>query len=219
MISDVVVIAIVYREPDYATTHKCLQQLEKDGIKVIYVERSPEGIGSLAEAINRPFKDGTLAKQYEFAFIVTNIIFDPLDFNSMLWCMRESRFAAISPTFHSDHKHVRPTGKEKGLREVPFVEFTCLMVRTDVMTDILLDERMPYWGHDLDFGHRARKAGHKIGVLEGVYIVHEYIRNNDRRHELTQKRWLRRRATNEQTRSRLIEKYGIQWEKTLLYRP
>ena len=51
--NNITIVSIVYHEPEWIETKKCI---EACGVPVVYVERSPPGVGSLAEAINRGFK-------------------------------------------------------------------------------------------------------------------------------------------------------------------
>jgi len=91
------------------------------------------------------------------------------------------------------------------------------MVRSNVFYDYPLDEKMPYWGHDLDWGYRVRKAKHKLGCLCDEIIGHTYIRHFEN-HPITKKRKSLRNKTNADTTKALIEKHGKNWRRKLKWK-
>jgi len=98
---------------------------------------------------------------------------------------------------------------------VPFTEFTAPIVRAEIFAKYPLDDTLPYWGHDLDWGYRLWKDGHKIGVLQADHelIRHTYIRNSSRRGgDITSQRYGLRLATNASTKHRLRQKYGHNYQ-------
>lgn len=205
-----IIIAIVYNEPDWNETRECIVQ---SGLPYLFVERTPQGVGSLAEAINRGVAN---VGGFEYAWIITNVSFKKFDAEKLIDCMDATGFAAIHPSFNSDHAHLqlRDYG---GVISAPFIEFTCPMVRLDVLKKFPLDECMPYWGHDLDWGHRIRQEGMQVGVHYGIEIKHTYIRNREHL-PITAARKQRRKNTDLSTRLILERKYGTDWKQFLKYK-
>lgn len=200
-----IIISIVYLEPEWIETKRCI---DKSGFPVYFVERNPKGWGSLAEAINRGFIEAK-ATDYTYAWIVTNVTFTPDTLPRLIQSM-ETGYDVIHPAFDSDHIHERPDGSGI-VKPVPFVEFTSAIVRTDVFKDYPLDEDMPYWGHDPDHGLRMWQNGYRVGVDHGATIGHTYIRNNKAGHWITDKRRTERAINDEPTRKQLQSKYGKDW--------
>lgn len=202
-----IIISIVYHEPEWQQTKACI---EAAGLPVYYVERNPKGIGSLAEAINRGFIESN-AVEYKYAWIVTNVTFTH-DAPVMLQYAIHNRpnLAILHPAFESDHYFCRPDGSNL-IKCVPFVEFTAPIVRTDIFKDNMLDESMPFWGHDPDFGIRMWQQLRAVAVDHGTIVGHIYIRNNTRGHEITKKRFEMRKATDISTKAALARKYGPNW--------
>ncbi len=213
----VCIIAIEYLEPEY---QECRQSIEGAAMEfkknefiadIFYINR--KGVGSMAEAYNRGFKQH--AKGYDHVWFVSNVMV-PINQGilvRMLANMSEINASAIHPCFDSDHLHMRKG--ERHYNDAPFLEFTAPLIRTNVFTEFPLDESMPYWGHDLDWGYRVTQAGHKLAVLNTVELGHTYIRNSNQLHPVTRKRHQLRRATNASTRAALIKKYGKDWKTVL----
>lgn len=199
-----IIISVLYLEAEWLKTKRCV---DATGAPAYFVERNPAGVGSLAEAINRGFREAK-ATDYEFAWIVTNITFTPDVLPRLEQSMKG--YDVVHPSFDSDHSHIRPDGSGI-VKPVPFVEFTAAMVRTSVFKDHPLDEDMPYWGHDPDHGLRMWKNGFKVGVDHGCFVNHVYIRNNKGGHLITAKRLKMRQSTDAQTRWHLEKKYGKDW--------
>lgn len=184
-----------------------IRYLEKKYNYPVIIDRNPPGIGSLAEAINRA------AKQCndEFCWIITNADANVEDYEKLTAAMPPD-VAAIHPKMvNSDHEFMRTGGV------VPFIEFTAACVRAEVLKAYPLDEDMPYWGHDLDWGFRVRNAGYRILVHDEVEVYHTYIRNL-RPHPVTRIRRLMRKRTDRSTRIKLETKYGKEWQRVLNYR-
>lgn len=206
----IAIVAVVYQEPDYAVTRRAI---EACNVPVCWIDR--RGVGSLAKAIN----DGvaqTAPLQAEFLWIVTNVGFG---FELLPWLHQRLKgrrdLAALHPAFESDHVFCQPDGSDD-IVEVPFVEFTCPLVRAEVLRQYPLDNRMPYWGHDLDWGYRVRAAGWAVGVDHGApAIEHTYIRNTPQTNPITVERHARRKASNAGTTSLLRTLYGRQWREVL----
>lgn len=194
------IVAIKYCEPEYQETINCIK---KTGIDVIWVDRNPEGVGSLAEAINRGVKQATA----DFVWIVTNVTFD--DSVPFKLLKNIGKADAIHPTFDSDHKHIR---EGKGVQEAPFIEFTAAFINRAKW--IGLDENCPYWGHDLIHGYEVHKNGGSILVDYTTKVEHVYIRNKSRNH-YTDRRKASRLNSNNHTRDYLKTKYGQNWREVI----
>ncbi len=206
------VVSIIYKELEWADTERCLDKV-KPFYPVHFVDR--RGVGSLAKAINSGFR--AWANGAEYIWFVTNVTFTPECPQKLIDEMDRTGLAAITPCFHSDHKFCRPVAGCCETRQAPFIEFTAPIVRASVFKDFPLDENMPYWGHDLDWGFRVRQAGHAIGVYYGEQLEHVYIRNTQNNQRITARRYELRRKTNGTTRQALIAKYGPTWKRELQY--
>jgi GT2 family glycosyltransferase len=198
-------VAIVYEEPFWTRTYACLESL---GIPVVYVDRG--GVGSLAEAYNRGFRE---APDTDLVWFVSDVTFAPGVLPALVETLRREDLAAVHPSFVSDHGFCRPD-PAGGVVPAPFLEFTALLVRCDVFASFPLDERMPYWGHDLDWGWRVRHAGHRLGVDRDVTVEHCYLRNKVQ-HPATLERARLRRSTDGPTRRALAATYGANWRAEL----
>lgn len=210
------ILSIVYDEPYWSKTECIIEELSiKRGYDVVYVRRNPHGHGSLSEAINRGIK---LVPSYnKYVWIITNVTFKPEIIDPMLEAMEEHNLAAIHPAMNnSDHLFKRQNGKNM-IMEVPYIEFTAPLVRLDIMREFPLNEDMPYWGHDLAWGHEVREAGYIIAVDHSVTVEHDYIRNNFRNHSVTTARMKARQATNQSTIEKLVQLYGTDWKQVLKY--
>lgn len=199
---DLIILSVVYLEPEWLNTKKCI---DRTGLPVHYVERNPAGVGSLAEAINRGFRE-IESFGFKYVWVVTNITFEkgvPFKLRSMM-----DDYAIVHPSFSSDHYFCRPDDSGK-TKPVPFVEFTSPMIKSD--TFIYLDENMPYWGHDQDYGYRMWERKQKVGVNHAVKIDHTYIRKTVHYFSTTLQRHNLRKATNRSTKEALARKYGDGW--------
>ena len=204
MENEVCIISVIYKEPEWKETEKLIDAIPD--VPAFFVDR--DGTGSLARAINAGFDKW--GKDFKFVWFITNIVFKP-DCLKNLLAEIQNGWAALTPAFKSDHKLCRP-GDE--VREVPFVEFTAPIVRSDVFINFPLDEKMPYWGHDLDWGYRVRQSGYKLGCLSTETIDHIYIRNA-KDHPVTKARWNLRKRFNMSTGIALRNKYGKDYKKVL----
>jgi hypothetical protein len=226
--TQVAVVGIRYLEPEWEETKECLVaavDLNRQGdsgespLPIHYIDRCPPGTGSLAEALNRGFS--SLITQHpslSYIWFVTNVTFTPDLLPQLVEAMGANPdYAAIHPCFASDHLFCRPNSslvtRHSSLSPAPFVEFTAPIVRASVFAKFPLDESMPYWGHDLDWGYRVWQAGHKVGVLQspGPLLGHTYVRfldNGNGTSPVTRQRHALRRSTNNATRYQLQQKYG-----------
>lgn len=204
------ILAVKYLEPEYSETLRCLERLKN--VRIEFVDRSPEGVGSLAEAFNRGFN--AIQNPEPFVWMITNIRFGPDAYYRLRDSIWVSDYAAMNPMYSSDHKHIR---KATRIAPVPFVEFTCPMVKTEVFKSIQLDEDLPYAYHDLVWSHQVKQAGHELAVNPFVRIDHQYIRHNKKGHQIT---WLRskmREQAVEPSEKKLVQQYGPQWRQVLNY--
>lgn len=210
---EVIILAIKYAEPEWQQTLRCLLQLPNP---IVIIDRN--GTGSLAEAINRGICTIN-PKPGQVVWIVTNVTFKPYDFNILKERFNPESHAAIHPRFASDHQHIAmPLNQDQIINDdVPFLEFTAPLVNAELLVRYPLDEKMPYWGHDLDWGHRIRQAGWKLAVSYESRVEHTYIRNNKFNHPVTLTRKKLRKQTDAATRSALVEKYGPDWNNLLKY--
>jgi hypothetical protein len=204
------VVSIIYEEPEWKQTKKCIQRLN---LPVVYVDRN--GVGSLSKAFNRGFdKLLELHPDLKYVWMISNVVFNQDVLSKIIPYMEE--YDCIHPSFNSDHMHIRPQFYS-GVKPVPFVEFTAPVVKVETFKKFPLDEELPYWGQDLSWGYEVRQAGGKIGVHYGTQVRHEYIRHKVRRKPLpvTKTRQRLRKETNHSTRERLRTLYGDNWGQVL----
>lgn len=210
----ITIVSVIYKEDDWLQTKECIVET---GLPVVYVERNPVGVGSLAEAINRGVR---MAPDSEFLFIVTNCTFSremPQRLVEAFETAPRPGLVAVAPCFDSDHEHVRQANHANPIQEVPFVEFTAIMVRDVVMRQWALDEDLPYVGHDMDFGVRMRREGYYLCVDHREKLGHTYIRHKTERNAYTEKRKKLRRQAQPQTVIKLKMKYGLNYKDIIKY--
>lgn len=203
------IISIVYLEPEWQATKKSIVECN---VPTVYVDRG--GIGSLAEACNRGFREIVNLHNLRYVWFITNPIFSSAIFPILIDSMNQTGYDAIHPAFNSDHPKCQPDGS-KEIKLVDFVEFTAPMVKVDTFNKFQLDEDMPYWGHDFDWGWRVNQNGGKIAVHHGIQVKHTYIRFNkdNKRNPFTKKRHELRHKTNASTARKLHSLYGDDWYK------
>lgn len=209
------ILAIRYLEANYADTVK---SIKREDVPVVYVDRKPEGVGSLAEAINRGI-DHICTNGYiaELTWIVTNVRFNQGVYLALANKMIENPdLAAVAPAYLSDHAFLRPSKEVELLKGIPFMEFTAAMVRTKVLREFPLDEDMPYVGFDLDWGYRVKQAGYNLASLKTAYVGHDYIRNS-KRETITRQRLQLRKKADAPTTAKLVHKYGENWPDLMNY--
>ena len=130
------IIALEYLEQDYQETVKCLDKLKYPVFKA-----DRQGWGNMAQAFNIAYKKNN-CHEFDLVWFVTNITFKPSDLEKLIKGIGD--YAAICPTYDSDHLHLIPSGR-KGVEEIPFVEFTCPLVKTEAFNKIKLDNQLPYY--------------------------------------------------------------------------
>ncbi len=208
--ANTIILAIKYAEPEWQQTLACLLKQKEP---VIFIDRN--GTGSLAEAINRGIK--SISGDYDYVWIVTNILFFPDTLHKLQENMKANNCDAIHPAFASDHAHLRINNIVRITKRVPFLEFTAPLIKLSLLKNFLLDEDMPYWGHDLDWGYRVSLHNYTLAVDNTAPISHTYIRNNNFNHDITLIRKKLRKATDDNTRAALVKKYGANWSNLLKY--
>lgn len=208
-------IVLEYLEPGWHDqTMQCLLNSGFKQESILQVGR--EGVGSMSAAFNRVFEGvyGFDLITTPYVWFVTNVTFDKHVPAFLAAALDEyPNIAAMHPKFISDHPHIRHA---KGRDYVPFVEWTAPMIRVDALRDVgLLDEKLPYWGQDVDWSHRAKLKGWEL-MADGFSIVnHVYLRHTQNPAPITQVRGALRNIYNQGTENRLIEKYGADWRKLL----
>lgn len=209
----ITIVSIIYKENDWQQTKECIVET---GLPVIYVERNPVGVGSLAEAINRGVR---MAPESEFLFIVTNCTFSRDMPARLVEAFQDAApgLVAVAPCFDSDHEHIKQANHACPLQVVPFVEFTAIMVRDVIMRQFPLDEDMPYVGHDMDFAAQMRKEGHYLVVDHREKLGHTYLRHKKERNAYTEKRKKLRHQAQPKTVLKLKMKYGMNYKDIIKY--
>jgi hypothetical protein len=190
------IVLINYLEKSFAQTIKCCEKLNGN---VILQDRSPRGVGSLAQAVNKGFSKVTT----EYFLVVTNVTFNPTEINKFI---QHTGYTAIQPTYASDHKHLR---LGYGIERVPFTEFTFVLLHSNDFDKLGgVDELMPYVGFDIDYGIKASKMELEIACDFNYKVEHIYNRHLDYSIVTKRRKELRREAEFK-TRQRLVELYGI----------
>lgn len=209
--STVTAIVLRYEEPGWTdATLKCLLQSPYP-IDVIVVDR--EGVGGLSA----PFNAGAAQTKADYLWFLTNVRFGAQAIPRMVEVMNNNLdYAAIHPAFESDHAHLRPMQLRGDSAIIPFIEWTAPFVRRSVWEEIGgLDEQMPYWGMDLDWSHRAKLAGHYVGLCPSVTLDHLYLRHTVPVCAVTRDRQRIRAEHDKVTEQRLREKWGDDWLRDL----
>jgi len=119
--------------------------------------------------------------------------------------------AAIHPAFDSDHPHLNPKAPDGA--SVPFVEWTAPLVSVEAWENVgKLQAEMGYWGFDLDWSYRAKRAGYKLLACTTMALGHNYLRNvHADEHPITKARRAERAKTDESTEGLLRAKWGDDW--------
>ena len=219
---------VVLRYLEKGWTEKTVACLIAAGFQesdIVYADR--EGTGNMSKAFNTAFfntlqkiKDSENTLPYApvkpFAWFLTNVTFPEQMPASLIEVLESDEdIAAVHPAFDSDHPHIR---NAYGIsRDVPFVEWTAPLVRSDVFWECAwLDDKMPYWGMDLDWSHIIQEKCGKTLAIDGRHrLGHTYLRMNDQKEPITIERERIRKTFDKSTEERLIEKYGADWMQKL----
>lgn len=207
------VIALKYYEKDYPSV---LRNLEKLGSKIYTADR--DGVGSISKAFNTAVKlNLEEIRKTPYLWFVTNIGCHKTAAVDLANALETTNGAAIHPQFKSDHPHI--SGKDRTrkpeVQEIPFIEFTAPMIRTDVFLQYFLDEDFWFYYMDLVFSKQLRDAGLKMYVHYGVKIEHVYLRNSGQKEEISKLREKVRQYRDPIEVRLLREKFGEDWRKQL----
>ena len=208
-IDDICAIVLKYEEPGW--TEQTVQCCEAAGItKIVIADR--DGVGNMSKAFNRGALEVYKTGLPQFVWLLTNVTFTP-DVPLALMAAFDDKTAAVHPCHDSDHAHLKTCGHTP--QEVPFIEFTAPMFRTEALEKIGgADESMPYWGMDLDWSSRAKQAGHNLKVSL-ARVQHVYLRHQKSKHPISTFREQLRAYHHSHTEAALVQKYGPKWEQIL----
>lgn len=209
---DTLAVILGYQEPGWLDrTIGCALDA---GLPILVVPRF-KGIGPMSGRFHEGNKEA-ITLGYRYAWNLTNVGFVPEMYERLFTLMEAGpHIAAIHPSFDSDHPHMNAAWNER--EPVPFVEWTAPFVRLDAYVKVgPLDDTMGYWGFDLDWSHRAKKAGYKLCVSTNQSLEHVYLRDVSKgEHDITTARRRERAKVDSKTENRLIEKWGEDWLKVL----
>jgi hypothetical protein len=215
-------IVLRYHEKGWTeATVKCLLDAGFEESDIVFADR--QGVGNMSKAFNTAFfntlkkiegSESTFpyAHGKPFTWFLTNVSFPEQMPASLLDVIQSDNIiAAVHPAFDSDHPHIR---NAYGInREVPFIEWTAPLVRSDVFLECAwLDDKMPYWGMDLDWSHIIQEKCGKTLAVDGRHrLGHTYLRFNEAKEAVTIERTELRKTFDASTEQRLVEKYGADW--------
>jgi GT2 family glycosyltransferase len=204
----ILIVVLEYLEPEWQHTLKCVKDT---GLPYEIVSR--DGVGNMSRAYNSILLDPTWKADY--LWFVSNITFKPdLPFK-LAEAIEKNSWAAIHPAMAgSDHRFQWPDKFNLNPIETHFVEWTAPMVNAEIFTDEPLDEMLPYYYMDLDWCHRVKSKGWKVGVHKGEEIEHTYLRNKKEHPIGTLRKQLRNYWTPISQRY-MVEKYGKDWQAKL----
>jgi hypothetical protein len=210
-------VVLEYLEPGSTDqTMQCLIASGFDPENILQVGR--EGVGSMSKAFNSVFEGvyGFDVITTPYVWFITNVTFGKKTVYSLLDFMEsvngKRQCAVIHPQFDSSHSFIK---NPQAIDTVPFVELTAPLFRVDALRDVgLMDELMPYWGMDADWGHRARLKDWWCCVDGYSTIKHTYL-HQSQPYPISKIRAALRSLYDEQTRNRLIEKYGTDWKQLI----
>lgn len=173
---------INYKRHDLAQA--MVEQL-RVGLFPVYAVDNGGGLGSLAWAAVIRFDDNRLftanwnramerlTGSYEFVWMLNDDVLGVSQemLTLLVAVMQQTGAAAITPAFNSPHKVFHRDGYV--LRQVPWMDWTCPLVRTEAWLDIgPFDERFIGYGADIDWCKRARDGGWSFYVHDGLEVRH-----------------------------------------------
>lgn len=149
---------------------------------------------------------------YDYLMICNNDINLTATDVEMLEIALNGRKGIFSPVVNSPHSGVMSRKGNDLIKQVPWVEFVCPIIHRDVIKAIgLLDEGMPRgWGIELDYCHRAKKAGFGTYLVQDIAIHHYGHKSQADPAEYSH-------YANIEMNDRLREKYGDNWQEVLNY--
>ena len=203
---------IVLRYNETGWTEKTVACLIAAGFEesdIVYADR--EGVGNMSKAFNNAFQGNLMNDQKPFIWFLTNVTFpEQMPVSLLELILSDEDIAAVHPAFDSDHAHIKNT---YGIsRDAPFIEWTAPFIRTNTLYVVgWPDEKMPYWGMDLDWSYRAREEGYTLAIDGRYRLGHTYLRLTDQKEPITIERERIRKTFDASTEQRLIEKYGTDW--------
>lgn len=108
-------------------------------------------------------------------------------------------------------------GQYENIREVDYVQGSCLLIKRKVIQDIgLLDESYVNYWDETDYCFRARKAGYKIVYVPKAKIWHKVAQTQKRQsgfrwyyRAMSNFRFMKKHATKSQYRSFLLYFFGF----------
>ena len=209
-------IVLEYLEPGWHDqTMQCLLNSGFKQENILQVGR--EGVGSMSAAFNRVFEGlyGFDLITTPYVWFLTNVTFGKNEIYEIVETMQSrscQKCAVIHPQFDSSHPFIK---NPQATDTVPFVELTAPLFRMEALKDVgLMDELMPYWGMDADWGHRAKLKGWDCCADGYTHIEHVYL-HQSQPYPISKIRAALRSLYDEQTRNRLIEKYGTDWKQKI----
>jgi len=201
-LSDIMPIVLEYQEKGW--TEKTVHCLTNAGFafsQIVWADR--DGVGNMSRAFNEALKKRERLEKY--TWFLTNVEFPPEMPLSLLSCF-DDETAAVHPGFDSEHPHIKTAFGVAP--DVPFIEWTAPMVRTDLFCEMRgLDEQMPYWGMDLSFSKKCRDAGYMLKIDGRYRLKHNYLRTNAPEKISLIRRELRS-LYDKSTEERLIQVHG-----------
>jgi GT2 family glycosyltransferase len=210
----VVIIALEYLEPEFTHTKQCL---EKFNVPIIWAKR--DGVGNMSRAFNEAFLyklkgNPSFSILPRYTWFTTNIICNEFLLPELVKGMESTGFAAIHPSFKSVHRRIIPDGSGI-VKEVPFIEFTAPIFRTEVFEKYYLDEDLWYWWMDVDISYKMKRDGYKLGVHHGASLTHSYLAE-DKHNEISKIRYQMRTMMNREGEHKMKTIYGPDWKAKLL---
>lgn len=199
------IISLQYKEKYYTQTLQCLEGLP---YPVFFADRN--GVGNISKAFNYTFRQHVQGK-FDYVWFITNITFDPQIPEKLLSGIGD--YAAIHPAHYSDFDFLHPS--DKGVQEIPFIEFNCPLFRCDVFEKYMLDEDHHYAFMDLIISKQVRDSGLNLAVHHGAEVGHVYLNRNPKKEHITRKREAMRRHREKVELRILAQKYGPDYQKIL----
>jgi GT2 family glycosyltransferase len=202
----ILIVLLEYLEPEFTQTLKCV---EDTGLPYEVVSR--DGVGNMSRAYNSILMD--VSWQADYLWFVSNVTFDKEMPYKLAETLEKTGWAGVHPAMStSDHRFQWKNGDVP--RETPFIEWTAPMVNAELFSHEPLDEMLPYYYMDLDWCHRMREQGHKVGVDHRVEVNHVYLRNK-KEHPIGQIRKQLRNYWTPISQKHMINKYGKDWQTKL----